>query len=205
MRKFWLLLLFPLLTSCGMATGFFNSEENGPYGSQDIIQYLRKQQIQRSEIYSFSQTAYTSTTLRLKKGIPEAEIFNQKGEALIWPKARFSLAKRMESLLKSYPEKLPAIDSKKPRQLQGIFEQLYDISGRKSQPDAQENYDLHLVIYFSLNSGLSGDEMLKYCHDLLQNNPKTRMKVYFVNMDQQLWWRSKIKPEIAVEELPLSP
>lgn len=205
MKKLLYYFSFLLLTGCGMATGYFNAPNNGPYSTQEVVGYLRKQGIQRSEIYSLNTEAYHSTALRLKKGIPEAEIFNSRGEALRWPKARFSLASRLNKLLKNYPEKVPVVDKNNQRQLQFIFNQLHDISGKKSQPDAITNYDLHLVIYFSLNSETPGDELLKYCNDLLENNPRPRMKVYFVSMDQQFWWRGTIQPQIEVEEQPLSP
>jgi len=204
--KKWLLFLFlPLLTGCGMATGYFNTQDNGPYNMPETVAYLRKLNIQRSEIYSLNIKGYQSTAQILKKGIPEAELFNSQGAALKWPKARFSLASRLNKLLKTYPGKLPPVDQGNPRKLQDIFVELHDISGKKSQPDAINNYELHLVLYFSLNSESSGDDMLKYCNELLQNNPKTRMKVYLVSMDQQIWWGSKVMPAIETEPQPLSP
>lgn len=205
MKKILFYFSLLLITGCGMATGYFNAPNNGPYSTPEVVSYLRKQGIQRSEIYSFNTEAYHSTALLLKKGIPEAEIFNSRGEALSWPRARFSLATRLKKLLKNYPEKLPAVDKKNKRQLQFLFNQLHDISGKKSQPDAMGNYDLHLVIYFSLNSENPGDELLKYCNALLENNPRPKMKVYFVNMDQQSWWKSTIHQQMEEEKQPLSP
>ena|GEM_PF-2744043 len=205
MKKWLLLLLFPLLTACGMATGYFNAPNNGPYSMSETVNYLRKLNIQRSEIYSLNTSAYNSTSALLKKGIPEAEIFNSQGQKLKWPKARFSLATRLAKLLKGYPEKMPMVDNGNNRQLQSIFSQLHDISGKKSTPDAIGNYDLHLIIYFSLNSEAQGDDMLKYCNELLQNNPKTRMKVYFVSMDQQNWWKGTVGQFMEQDEEPLSP
>ncbi len=205
MKKLILYASMLILTACGMATGYFNAPNNGPYSTQEVVAYLRKLGIQRSEIYSFNTDAYHRTALKLKKGIPEAEIFNSQGEALRWPRARFSLATRLQKVLKNYPDKMPAVDKNNKRQLQFLFNQLHDISGKKSRPDAIGNYDLHLVIYFSLNSETPGDELLKYCNELLQNNLRPRMKVYFVSMDQQFWWQGTIQEEIQVEDEPLSP
>lgn len=188
-----------------MATGYFNTKDNGPYSMPETVAYLRKLNIQRSEIYSLNTKGYQSTAQILKKSIPEAELFNSQGAALKWPKARFSLASRLNKLLKMYPDKLPSSDQGNPRKLQDIFVELHDLSGKKSQPDAINNYDLHLVLYFSLNSENSGDEMLQYCNKLLQNNPKARMKVYLVSMDQQNWWKNKVMPAVETKQEPLSP
>ncbi len=202
MNKWIPAVLLLLLAACtALPSGKFNELENGPYAGNQLREYVAKQGVSTEHLYSLDSAGYQRTLPLVRKGIPQAELFDVHGRPLLWWNPSKSLPKRLNTFLKKYPT-VPAADEKNKRDLNDLLRSLRSPEGRMVTPSQTDDTDVHLFLYFSLNSGVRGDEMLQICQEVLDNYPKSRLQVYLVNMDKQRWWTNP--PKAGAKPLPVT-
>lgn len=154
---------------------------------ESLHSYARSINVDTAYILTVDTSAFLGTMLRIGSSMPEAEIFNARGENLSYKaesqdcnaglfsfiphlktdttyhvKDKFTLAKQLQVL----------------RDLDGNLMTNFDING----------HDYFLFIYWTKWLGKLNKDHVREWIDLAASNKGVRIKVVALNLDFQSWW-----------------
>lgn len=200
-QKLLLLSAVCLLSNClSVPRGDFSPGKFPPRNRQQISQYAGVMGIDTQQLLAINLEAYQALSGLFVRGIPEALLFNAQGEALQQPHMRKSLDVRLKKLLKALPT-LPNVDEKPPIKLSKLLQQLNTPEGNKPSQILLPA-KAYLFVFYSIDSGQDGDQLLQYCLDHISQYPAPDLQIVWVNIDQQNWWKGEIKAPIMEETAP---
>ncbi len=128
-------------------------------------------------------------------GIPNAEIFDSKGEYIEYRQADTSCT---AGLFEFIPSLAPTVQYNKTGKttLQTQLEKYRNLEGELVSSNYLQAADFYLVIYWASYVGRLNKDHVKIWEDMARANPKAKIQVIKVNLDCQANWNDEQGKEI---------
>ena len=168
---------------------YFDVQEPKVESQESLKEYLKSNQWDFGEnIYTFKDAISLKKFYKINHSLPDVKFFNSRGAFIDYRKTPKSCNAGVNVLLNDLGQLQNKTDSK--INIENALANIVDDSGR--QPLYEKNkYDYYIILYWARYIGKLNKTKVfdwKQHIDNINKNNDTKIKMYFVNCDEQMFW-----------------